>query len=236
MKKYARATDQDPLVEIFPNIYLLRGSIKIGPMLQMNRNMVVVRDGNELTIINAVRLNEENEKQLNKLGKVTNVIRLGDFHGLDDQFYIDTYKPEFWSQKKHTTYPDLIPTKIINQNTISPIKKSKFFIFDSAKFPESALLLEENRLLITTDSIQYWNDWKYVSFLSKIFLFLMGFRLGLFVGGPWLKKVSIQKNSMRSDFQKLLDLDFTNIVAAHGNILRDDAKSILEKMIAKTFE
>ena len=165
MKKYARATDQDPLVEIFPNIYLLRGSIKIGPMLQMNRNMVVVRDGNELTIINAVRLNEENEKQLNKLGKVTNVIRLGDFHGLDDQFYIDTYKPEFWSQKKHTTYPDLIPTKIINQNTISPIKKSKFFIFDSAKFPESALLLEENRLLITTDSIQYWNDWKYVSFL-----------------------------------------------------------------------
>ena len=64
----------------------------------------------------------------------------------------------------------------------------------------------------------------------------MGFRLGLFVGGPWLKKVSIQKNSMRSDFQKLLDLDFTNIVAAHGNILEGNAKSILEKMIAKTFE
>ena len=236
MKKYANVTDQDPLVEIFPNVYLLRGSIKIAPMLQMNRNMVIVRDGIELTIINAVRLNAENKKILDQLGTVKHIIRLGDFHGLDDQFYIDTYNAEFWSQKEHDTYPHLVPTKNIDQNSTSPIKRSKFFIFTSAKYPESALLLEDSKLLITTDSIQYWDDWQHTSFLSKIILFLMGFRLGLFIGGPWLKKVSAKKGSLQHDFYELLDLDFTNLVAAHGNILRDTAKPKLTNIVAKTFK
>lgn len=55
-------TDQDSLIEIFPNVYLLRGSIKIAPMLQINRNMVILREGRELTVINAVRLNDDNRK------------------------------------------------------------------------------------------------------------------------------------------------------------------------------
>ena len=55
----------------------------------MNRNMIVVRNGTELTIVNAVRLNNKNLEILDELGTVKNIIRLGDFHGLDDQFYID---------------------------------------------------------------------------------------------------------------------------------------------------
>lgn len=75
-----------------------------------------------------------------------------------------------------------------------------------------------------------------MSTLSKIILSLMGFRLKLFIGGPWLKKVSKQKNSLRHDFNKLLGLNFTSLIAAHGNILRDDAKKELEKVIKNTFK
>ena len=64
MKNYAEATAQDPLIEIFPNIYLLRGSVKIGPLLQMNRNMIIVRDGSELTLINAERWIRKFEQHL----------------------------------------------------------------------------------------------------------------------------------------------------------------------------
>lgn len=236
MKKYAVATIQDPLIEIFPNIYLVRGSMKIGPLLQMNRNMVIVRDGSELTLINAVRLDSTNLEHLDKLGTVKNIIRLGDFHGLDDQFYIDTYKANFWSQEHHDNYSELQPNKVINATTDSPILNSKFFIFESAKFPEAALFLEDSQLLITTDSIQYWDDWRHISFLSKIILLLMGFRLGLFIGGPWLKKVSRQKDSLEYDFNQLLSLNFTSLVAAHGNILRDDAKEELERVVINTFK
>ena len=236
MKNYAEATAQDPLIEIFPNIYLLRGSVKIGPLLQMNRNMIIVRDGSELTLINAVRLNIKNLEHLDTLGSVKNIIRLGDFHGLDDQFYIDRYKADFWSQASHDNYLELQPNKIINTTAKSPIVNSRFFIFESAKFPEAALFLEDIQLLVTTDSIQYWDDWKYISFLSKVMLSLMGFHLGLFIGGPWLKKVSKQKNSLEHDFNQLLSLNFTSIVAAHGNIMKDSAKKELEKVVFETFK
>ncbi|KYQ70625.1 hypothetical protein AZH43_03925 [Acinetobacter pragensis] len=236
MKKYAEATPQDPLTEIFSNVYLLRGSIKIGPLLQMNRNMVIVRDGNELTLINAVRLDTKNLEKLDELGEVKNIIRLGDFHGLDDQFYIDQYKANFWSQESHSNYAELHPNKVINTTAKSPVQNSKFFIFASAKFPEAALFLEDHQLLITTDSIQYWNDWKHISFLSKIILSLMGFRLELFIGGPWLKRASRQKGSLEHDFNQLLALNFTSLVAAHGNVLKHSAKTELEKVVFEAFK
>lgn len=236
MQKYASVTSQDPLKEIFPNIYLLRGSIQIAPLLKMNRNMIIVKEEGELTIINAVRLNEKNLEELNQLGRVKNVIRLGDFHGLDDQFYVDTYQAEFWSQRQHQTYSNLIPSKIIDHNAVSPIKSSRFFIFESAKYPESALLLEEHQLLITTDSIQYWDDWRHISLISKIVLFAMGFRLGLFIGGPWLKKVSESRGQLKNDFYKILELDFIHLVAAHGNILKNQAKVRLSEVVSQTFD
>lgn len=236
MKKYADVTPQDFLKEIFPNVYLLRGSIKIDPLLQMNRNMIVVRNGTELTIVNAVRLNNKNLEILDELGTVKNIIRLGDFHGLDDQFYIDKYKADFWSQENHDNYSNLTPNKVINKTVKSPIPKSLFFVFESAKFPEAVLFLQESKLLITTDSIQYWDDWNHISFLSKFILSLMGFRLDLFIGGPWLKKASIQKESLKYDFENLLDLDFTSLVAAHGNVLKHSAKIKLEKVIFETFK
>ena len=106
--RYAKITAQDQLTEIFHNIFLLRGSIRIGPCLQMNRNMVIVRQEQDLILINAVRLNAENKKRLDRLGQVKHLIRLGDFHGLDDQYYIDHYEATLWSQKNHITYPNLI--------------------------------------------------------------------------------------------------------------------------------
>lgn len=236
MTEYAAATAQDSIVEIFPDVYLLRGSIRIASMMQMNRNMLIVKQGQDLILINAVRLNDQGLKQLEQLGSVKHVIRLGDFHGLDDQFYLDQYQPEFWSQAGHATYPNLIPQHVIDKNTVSPIKDSQFFIYASAKYPEAALLLQDHQLLITTDSVQYWDDWKYMSFLSKIILYVMGFRLGLFIGGPWLKKVSTQKNSLKVDFEQLLKLDFIHLIAAHGNVLKNTAKTELNKVVSSTFK
>lgn len=108
-KKYAPIYPHDPIVEIFENIYLLRGSIRLGFGLSMNRNMMIVKQENELTLINAVRMSESELEKLKSLGQVKHVIRLGDFHGLDDQFYIDRYQATFWSQSYHVNYTELIP-------------------------------------------------------------------------------------------------------------------------------
>lgn len=230
-KKYAPIYPHDPIVEIFENIYLLRGSIKLGFGLSINRNMMILKQGNELTLINAVRMSESELKKLENLGQVRHIIRLGDFHGLDDQFYLDRYQATFWSQSHHVNYPKLIPQQIIQADTQSPIKNSEFFIFEQATCPEAILFIKDKKLLISTDSIQYWNDWKYFSFLSKIIIYLMGFRLGLFIGGPWLKRVTPKQGSLKSDFDRLLQLDFQHLISAHGVLLQDSAKDKLTSLI-----
>lgn len=233
--KYPNAMPQDTLIEIFPHVYLLRGSLKVAPLLQINRNMLVIEQQGELTLINAVRMNENNLKHLEQIGTVKHVIRLGDFHGMDDQFYLDHYDAKLWSQDKHVTYPNLIPQQIISEDIAPPIANSQFFVFQHAKRPEAILFLQDKQLLITTDSIQYWNDWKYFTFLSKIIMYLMGFRLKLFIGGPWLKQVSEHKNSLKPDFERLLSLDFHHLVASHGNVLKHSAKTELQDVIQHTF-
>lgn len=232
---YAPAYAHDSLIEIFPNIYLLRGSIHMGFGLRMNRNMIVIKQNSDLTLINPVRMSTAGLNQLNQLGHVKNVIRLGDFHGLDDQFYIDTYQAHFWSQSNHTNYPELSPNTSINTSTVSPIHDSEIFIFETALYPEAALLIKSVKLLITTDSVQYWSDWKYMSFPTKIILWLMGFRVGLFLGGPWLKRVTPKDKNLESDFEQLLNLEFEHLVAAHGTVLMTNAKQQLMEVVKRTF-
>lgn len=232
---YAPAFPHDPIKEIFPNVYFVHGSIKIGPGLRMSRNMIVIKKNNELTLINPVRISDSELANLDKLGTVKNVMRLGDFHGLDDQFYLDRYEAQFWSQCGHETYKELIPHQIIHTHTAPPIDDSEFFIFETAKYPEAALLIKPLKLLITTDSVQYWSDWRYFTPATKLIVKLMGFRLGLLIGGPWLKRVTPKGQSLEQDFAKLLTLDFDSLVAAHGTPLKSGAKQQLTAIVKQTF-
>lgn len=232
---YAPAFPHDPIVPLFDNVYLVHGSIKIGPGMRMNRNMVIIRDGTDLCLINPVRLNEGELRKLEALGTVRHVMRLGDFHGLDDPFYVDRYKASFWCQPGQGTYKTPTPSHVIGAVTAPPVANAEFFVFEGASFPEAALLLKQHKLLITTDSIQYWPDWSYTTLFTKFVLWLMGFRLTLLIGGPWLKRVTPKGGSLLSEFERLLSLDFEHLVAAHGQLLKHDAKPMLKAAMAKTF-
>lgn len=233
---YAPVYPHQPLQQIFPDVYLLRGSIRLGPAAHINRNMVVVKQGHELVIINAVRMDEHELTRLDALGKVTHVIRLGDFHGMDDQFYINRYHAKLWSQQGHVTYPQLVPSYLIETESYPPINDAEFFIYRHAHYPEAAILLKPHKLLITTDSIQYWSDWLYITPLARVASLFMGFRKGLLIGGPWLKRVTGKGDSLKEDFEELLKLDFDSLIAAHGGLLKGDAKAQLGEVVQKTFK
>ncbi|MGB4074124.1 hypothetical protein [Pseudomonas sp.] len=197
--------------------------------------MLILQGGPELTLINPVRMNEEGLAALDLLGKVSKIIRLGDFHGLDDEFYLNRYKCEFWAQQGQETYKSPSPTKIINSSTTGPIKNSDFFIFESAIFPEAALLIKEHKLLITTDSIQYYSDWSYFTWFTKFAFKLLGFKTGLNIGRPWLKRVTPKGETLIKDFQALLTLDFEAIIAAHGALTKNGAKELLKAEMSDVF-
>ena len=234
-KKYAPAYAHNAIEELFENVFWVHGSIKMAPGMTMNRNMIILKQGGELTLINPVRLNSQEELKLCALGNIKHVLRLGDFHGLDDQYYIDRFNAEFWCQKGQSIYKEPIANTIIEEGTPTPIDNSEFFIFSKAKFPEAALLLKDHDLLITTDSIQNLTSWSYTTFLTKIILRLMGFKKELLIGKPWIKRVTPKGESMREDFERLLDLDFDHIIAAHGTLLRGNAKPTLQQVVTNTF-
>lgn len=234
-KNYPPALPHEPIRALFENVYWVHGSIRIGPGMCMNRNMVIIREGRDLTLVNPVRISDEELARLDALGAVRHVMRLGDFHGRDDAFYQDRYRAEFWCQPGQSTYAAPLPDRIIRVTEPPPVRNAEFFVFETALFPEAALLLKEHGLLITTDSIQYWNDWSYTSWFTRQVLGLMGFRLTLLIGGPWLKRVTPPGGSLQAEFERLLTLDFKHLLAAHGGLLRDQAKPMLRTAMQNMF-
>lgn len=234
-KDYAPAYQHEPIKPLLENVYWVHGSVKMAPGMYMNRNMIIIKEGDELVLVNPVRLEEIEEQHLKSMGKLKTIIRLGDFHGLDDQYYVDTFGCEFWCQPKQTSYPHLLADKTISSQVKPPVSDAEFFIFSKALHPESALLLRDKKLLITCDSIQYWTDWQHMTGAGKALLWMMGFRMGLFIGKPWLKRVSPRGASLEDDFNNLLKLDFDHLIAAHGKPLFNHAKEDLRHIVTSTF-
>lgn len=232
---YPPAYPHDDIERLFPGVYFLHGSIKMGPGMRMNRNMIILKDGGELSLVNPVRVNDSALSELDNLGAVKRIIRLGDFHGLDDEFYVNRYRCEFWSQEGQETYKAPLATNLISESVESPYPHSEFYVFKSAKFPEAALLLKEHKLLITTDSVQYHSDWSYFSWFTKLAFKLLGFKVGMNIGPPWLKRVTPKGKSLKADFEKLLALEFDSIVAAHGLPMRNGAKNSLRQEVGRVF-
>src|SRR5690554_3739987 len=233
---YPPSYPHDEIENIFRGVYFLHGSIKMGPGMRMNRNMIILKDGDELSLINPVRMNNESLSKLDELGVVRRILRLGDFHGLDDAFYIDRYKCEFWAQDGQETYKTPRITNQISSSVNCPFPNSQFFTFESAQYPEAAILLKDHKLLITTDSVQYYSDWSYFTWFTKLAFKLLGFKIGVNIGPPWLKRVTAKGSSLKADFEKLLELDFNSIVAAHGVLMRLGAKEALSEEVARTFK
>ena len=71
--------------EIRDNIFWLAGAVQVGPGMRIDRNMTIVRRGDELTLSSSIRLFPQPEKDLEQLGKVRQVVKLGHAHGMVDQ-------------------------------------------------------------------------------------------------------------------------------------------------------
>ena len=87
MSAFAETLPHGDIDEIFPDVFLVRGTFRAGPGLSFGRNMIVLREGDALTLVNSVRLSPEGERALDRLGTVRHLVRLGFFHTRDDPYY-----------------------------------------------------------------------------------------------------------------------------------------------------
>ena len=124
---YPTVCPHDSIEQIADEVFMVRGSVKLNPILRLARNMAIVRHAGELTLINPLRLVEAELSRLDELGTVKHIVRMGAFHGQDDPFYMDRYKPRFWSQAGGTTYTEPAIDEAIDDRTTLPFPDAKVF-------------------------------------------------------------------------------------------------------------
>jgi hypothetical protein len=222
--------------ELFPDVFFLTGQIRIesDPVSEFSRNMVVVREGDGLTLVNSIRLDDAGLAALDALGNVRNIVKLGGFHGRDDAFYLDRYAADLWAPDGMTYSRGEKTDRMLADGQNGPIAASVAFVFDTPKIPEAMLLIElHGGILLTCDSFQnmlgpdkYFNE---AATKSKR-------RLGFFksaVVGPGWRKFAEPK---QSDLKRVLELNFSHLVSAHGEPLLDGAFKAVANSICELAE
>ena len=156
---YAPVTPHDPIEEIGPDLFMVRGSVQLNPLMRITRNMAVVRHQGELSLVNPIRLDEAGEQQLRSLGEVARILRTGPLHGLDDPYYVDHFGAELWTPGPSETYPEPKADHTLSEGGPLPFPGARAFAFRGTKQAECALLLERDPgVLLTCDAVQHYGD------------------------------------------------------------------------------
>lgn len=212
------------LEEVLPDIYVVTGTIAMAmsPPMRFSRNMTVVREGERLVLINSVRLDEAGLSALDRLGKVTDVIRLAGFHGMDDPFYKERYGAKVWAVRGQRYVAGLDANVAetyfqadvdMDATTALPLSDASLYVF-SCSPPEALLLLRrEGGIVVSGDCLQNWaRPDRHFNLAGKLIMRLMGFFKPYNIGPAWLRVTKPAKAELRG----ILDLDFRHVIPAHG--------------------
>jgi hypothetical protein len=244
-RPFPPALPHGELRELFPDVFVVTGTIGIpGPFpVRFSRNMVVVREGERLVLINSVRLTDAGLAALDALGKVTDVLRIAGFHGADDAFYADRYGAKVWAiaGQRYTAGFDpraeeyFRPHVEVGATTQLPLEGASLYLF-STKVPEGLLVLARSGgIVVAGDCLQNWKEPDpYFSAVGKVMMRLMGFIKPHNVGPAWLKATKPSARELRG----VLELDFDHVLPAHGAPVIGGAKAAyrpaLEKAAARS--
>lgn len=218
---YSPAWPHGELTPFLAELWYVMGTNRVhhaGVDLQTSRTMLVVRDGARLTLVNTVRLDDGGLHQLEALGTVTDIVRLGAFHGRDDAFYRDRYAARLWQSGERAELP---------------IAGAVAHSFATSRHPEAALLLErDGGVLVTCDAVQNWSEIdQFFSAETGQSFEAAGLIRPVNIPSTWLEACQPE----RSDFELLLALPFRHLVTAHGPPRLDDAHDLLAQRTREVF-
>jgi hypothetical protein len=213
------------------------------PPVAFSRNMVIVREGERLILVNAVRLDDAGLAALEALGKVSDVIRLAGGHGMDDPFYKERYGAKVWAVAgqrytpgfdQHAKDVYLEPDVAMEPTTELPIAGARLYTIRATP-PEGLLLLPGNGgTAIVGDCLQNWaRSDEYFNLLARVVMPFMGFLRPHNVGPAWLKSTHPPKDDLRG----ILEQEFAHVLPAHGAPVmggaRESYRPAVERAVAR---
>jgi len=237
MNPYRTVQPHGKITEVFHDLYMVTGTNQIhheGFDIQVSRNMTIVREDNDLTLINTVRLDEEGLKALEQLGTVRNVVNIGAFHGYDDAFYLDRYQAKLWALKNKQHQDGRQADSELCVDGPTPIADCTLFNFETTQFPECMLILKRNEgnVLITCDCIQNWEtpDAFFSEQSAKQFQ-EQGLIKQANIPDTWLGACKPDV----AELSTIKALSFKHLISAHGVPLKDNAYEKVCKTLKNKF-
>ena len=236
VKDFPRALEHGSIKEVFKDVFFVTGAMETVLMdmdWKFSRNMTVIREGERLIILNSVRLNEDALAELDKLGKVTDVIRLGALHGRDDPFYVDRYNANYWAMPGMDNEANLTVKELTPEAQL-PISDASVFQFSTTQIPETILFLErEGGIAIGCDALQNWlAPDEYFCESSKARMQEMGFFSPANVGPVWMQVAAPKAD----DFVRLKEENFSHAFCGHGAPLLNNAKEAYLETFSRLFD
>lgn len=239
--KFPRVTPHGKPTEVLPGLFLVSGStdmpnffpVPVPFGFQISCNMMVLRNGGSLTLVNTVRLDEDTLIELDALGTVENIIRVGGCHGKHDPFYKDrypnavVYAPE--GSRYVAGFDNLKPEAgqyfqadvLYNSSTQMPVPNVKIHCFNCKSNEVALLLQKDGGILLTADSLQNMENTDWFNYPAAIVMRMAGFIKPCRVGLGWLQYSEPSADSL----EKLLELEFDNVIPSHGKPVIGGAKS-----------
>jgi hypothetical protein len=235
-RPFPAALPHGELREVLPGFYFVTGTVKMpGPLpVRFSRNMTVVKRDGSLVLVNTVRLDDAGLAALDKLGKVTDVVRLAANHGMDDPFYADRYGAKVWSVKgqRYTAgFSTSAPNTYFDAFTEmaeSPIGR---LVAIASTPPEGLLLLPDHGgTMISGDCLQNWAaPDAYFTGMATVMMKMMGFVKPHNVGPGWFKQCKPPREQVRG----LVEHEFANVLPAHGEPVIGNARELYRPVLER---
>lgn len=212
------------LQEVLPGLFFVTGTVAMpGPIpMRFSQAMTVVKTGDRLVLVNAMRLDDAGLAALDALGKVTDVIRLAAFHGAADPYYRERYGAKVWAVEGSPYMPGFDakaepyfePDVRFGPQTPLPLEGARAHVIGSTP-PEALLHLPlHGGTVIAGDALQNIGPGDaYFNGFGRLVMRMMGFLKPVAVGPGWLK----QTKPPAAHLKAVLDLPpFANVLPAHG--------------------
>ena len=196
--------------------------------------MTVVRDGEALTLVNTVRLDDDGLAALDRLGKVTHVVRIGSMHGIDDAFYVQRYGARLWGLPGMKHAGGRKADTLLGAGGETPFSDGTVFVFDTPALPEAVLRIDrDGGILVSCDSLQNWSEAdRFFDEATAQKMTAFGFIQPANIGPGWLRTAKPRLD----DFEKLESLEFRHLLPAHGTPLHDVAREKLRATFDRVFD
>lgn len=235
MSDFPKVMPHGPIEEFIEGVYFVNGLVQMGPLMRFPRMMAVLRHADELTLVNAVRLDEAGEKALDALGRVKHLVRVGG-HEMDNAYYAEIYGAKLWALAGVEHARGLQTDHVYDESTELPVPGLRAVVFEHTKQPTAALHLErDDGVLFTCDCIQNWLNTERCSPMAKVAMRLMGFIKPAQIGPPWRKAMTPSGGSLKPDFDRLAGLRFENLISGHGTPIKGGANSQLRTTIERVY-